>query len=74
MLYLLLTAAILAGTPAGVPIPAAAGPAGPVSLEPGDPAPPFTLKGSDGRTYRLQDFRGKRAVVLAWFAKASSAG
>ena len=74
MLYLILAAAILAVTPAGVPIPAAPGATGPVSLAPGDPAPPFTLKGSDGRTYRLQDFRGKHAVVLAWFAKASSAG
>ena len=74
MLYLMLATAILAGTPAGAPIPAAPGPTGPVSLAPGAPAPPFTLKGSDGRTYRLQDFRGKQAVVLAWFAKASSAG
>jgi peroxiredoxin Q/BCP len=34
----------------------------------------FTLKGSDGRTYRLADFRGKQAVVLAWFAKPFSGG
>ncbi len=74
MLYLLLAAAILAGTPAGASGPADPGPADPVSLAPGDPAPPFTLKGSDGRTYRLQDYRGKQAVVIAWFAKAATSG
>jgi peroxiredoxin Q/BCP len=30
--------------------------------------------GSDGRTYRLGDFRGKQVVVLAWFAKAFTSG
>jgi hypothetical protein len=48
--------------------------AAPASLAPGDAAPVFTLKGSDGRTYRLADFRGKQAVVLAWFAKPFSGG
>jgi thioredoxin-dependent peroxiredoxin len=40
----------------------------------GDIAPDFSLVGSDGRTYRLSEFRGKQAVVLAWFAKAFTAG
>jgi peroxiredoxin Q/BCP len=43
-------------------------------LKVGDQAPPFTLVGSDGRTYRLADFRGKQVVVLAWFAKAFTSG
>ena len=43
-------------------------------LKVGDQAPPFTLAGSDGRTYRLADFRGKQVVVLAWFAKAFTSG
>jgi len=43
-------------------------------LEVGDPAPPFELPGSDGRTYRLQDFMGVRPVVLAWFPKANTPG
>jgi peroxiredoxin Q/BCP len=44
------------------------------SLKPGDPAPDFSLPGSDGRTYRLSDLVGKRAVVLAWFPKAFTGG
>lgn len=46
----------------------------PVDLKVGDEAPPFTLPGSDGRTYRLSDYRGKQVVVLAWFAKAFTSG
>lgn len=41
-----------------------------VELGAGDPAPDFTLPGSDGHTYRLSDYRGRQAVVLAWFPKA----
>jgi len=41
-------------------------------LKVGDPAPPFSLVGSDGRTYHLADYKGRQAVVLAWFAKAFS--
>ena len=43
-------------------------------LKVGDEAPAFTLPGSDGRTYRLADYRGKQVVVLAWFAKAFTSG
>jgi cytochrome oxidase Cu insertion factor (SCO1/SenC/PrrC family) len=43
-------------------------------LKPFDPAPLFSLQGSDGRTYKLADFRGKQAVVLVWFVKAFSGG
>ena len=41
---------------------------------PGDLAPEFSLEGSDGRTYRLADYRGREAVVLAWFPKAFTSG
>ncbi|MBU3068866.1 peroxiredoxin [Aestuariicella sp. G3-2] len=44
------------------------------ALEVGDMAPDFTLQGSDGKTYTLSDFRGKQAVVLAWFPKAYTRG
>ncbi len=43
-------------------------------LKVGDPAPDFSLKGSDGKTYELKDFKGKQAVVLAWFPKAFTGG
>jgi cytochrome oxidase Cu insertion factor (SCO1/SenC/PrrC family) len=44
-----------------------------VALEPGDVAPPFTLRGSDGVTYRLADLIG-HPVVIAWFPKAFTSG
>ena len=66
----------LAGFP--VLILAAVLAAGPLStageLKVGDRAPAFTLVGSDGTTYRLADYTGKKAVVLAWFAKAFTGG
>ena len=43
-------------------------------LKVGDKAPEFSLPGSDGKTYTLSDFRGKKAVVLAWFPKAFTGG
>jgi thioredoxin-dependent peroxiredoxin len=43
-------------------------------LKVGDKAPDFSLAGSDGKTYKLADFRGKQAVVLAWFPKAFTPG
>ncbi|MDX3894943.1 peroxiredoxin [Pusillimonas sp.] len=44
------------------------------ALQVGDPAPDFALPGSDGDTHRLSDYRGKQAVVLAWFPKAYTYG
>ncbi|MFA5677571.1 MAG: peroxiredoxin [Pseudomonas sp.] len=44
------------------------------ALEVGDMAPDFELPGSDGETYRLADYRGEQAVVLAWFPKAYTSG
>lgn len=43
-------------------------------LKVGDMAPDFSLQASDGKTYKLADFRGKRAVVVAWFPKAFTQG
>jgi peroxiredoxin Q/BCP len=69
---LALSGALLLAGP--VPAPLSSAPAPQVRLEAGDPAPDFELAGSDGKTHRLADHRGKRAVVIAWFAKAGSAG
>lgn len=43
-------------------------------LKVGDKAPEFTLKASDGKTYKLADFAGKQSVVVAWFPKAFTGG
>jgi peroxiredoxin Q/BCP len=40
----------------------------------GDPAPDFSLEGTDGKTYTLSQFKGKQAVVLAWYPKAYTSG
>ena len=43
-------------------------------LKVGDQAPDFFLTGSDGKEHKLADYRGKQAVVLAWFPKAFTPG
>ena len=43
-------------------------------LKVGDAAPDFALQGSDGKTYKLSEFRGKQAVVIAWYPKAFTGG
>src|SRR6185503_3759624 len=48
-------------------------PAQPV-LKVGDMAPDFSLQGTDGKTHKLSDYRGKSAVVIAWFPKAFTSG
>ncbi|HEX2043426.1 MAG TPA: thioredoxin-dependent thiol peroxidase [Acidimicrobiales bacterium] len=37
-------------------------------LEPGDPAPPFSLPDQDGRTVSLADFAGRRAIIYFYSA------
>ncbi|MBI4888950.1 MAG: peroxiredoxin [Acidobacteria bacterium] len=43
-------------------------------LKAGDMAPDFTLQGTDGKTHKLSEYRGKQAVVLAWFPRAFTQG
>ena len=43
---------------------------GATELKVGDMAPEFTLQGTDGETHMLSDYRGKQAVVVAWFPRA----
>jgi peroxiredoxin Q/BCP len=40
----------------------------------GSTAPDFKLVGSDGKTYELSLFKGKKPVVIAWFPKAFTGG
>ena len=47
---------------------------GAADLKVGDAAPDFALQGSDGNTYKLSSFKGKQAVVIAWFPKAFTGG
>jgi peroxiredoxin Q/BCP len=43
-------------------------------LKVGDAAPDFTLPGTDGKTYTLGDFKGKKNVVLAFYVLAFTGG
>ena len=43
-------------------------------LKRGDTAPAFVLPGSDGTTYKLADFKNRKAVLVAWFPKAFTGG
>src|SRR4030095_9208305 len=40
----------------------------------GEPALDFSWEGPDGKTYTLSQFKGKQAVVLAWYPKAYTSG
>jgi thioredoxin-dependent peroxiredoxin len=67
--------AVIAGAAAmAAQTPSAPAPAPGPELKVGDAAPDFSLPASDGKTYKLSDFKGKQAVVLAWFPKASTSG
>ncbi|MBL9136564.1 MAG: peroxiredoxin [Verrucomicrobiales bacterium] len=63
LLWTVVAAALLGSAPLSV-----------AAAKVGDAAPAFSLKGSDGKTYSLSDFAGKKAVVIAWFPKAFTGG
>jgi len=65
---LALAAAAAAQQPAQPPAPPK------THLKVGDPAPDFTLPGTDGKTYKLSDFKGKKNVVLAFYVLAFTGG
>jgi len=44
------------------------------NLKVGDAAPDFTLRATDGKTYKLSDFKGKKNVVLAFYVLAFTGG
>ena len=43
-------------------------------LSVGDLAPDFSLTASDGKIYTLSQFKGRQAVVIAFFPKAFTGG
>ena len=49
-------------------------PSSAAELSVGDTAPDFTLQASDGKTYKLSEFKGKQPVVVAWFPAAFTRG
>jgi peroxiredoxin Q/BCP len=67
---ILLTAAC-----ASLAVVAAAGQQAPLEpkLKVGDKAPAFSLPGTDGKTHKLSDYKGK-TVILAWFPAAFTGG
>src|SRR5262245_48534876 len=65
------TVTTIAGLGVGVALLAGAAAA---ELKVGDKAPDFTMQGSDGKTYTLDQFKGKSGVVIAWFPKAMTKG
>ena len=76
-LGLALLLSLCVGALAQQPAPAAQAPRPPAiktHLKVGDVAPEFNLPGSDGKTYKLSDFRGKKNVVLAIFVFAFTGG
>jgi thioredoxin-dependent peroxiredoxin len=70
----ILAAALAAAAAAAPAAQAPAAGATQVELKVGDQAPDFSLQASDGKTYKLSSFKGKQAVVLAWFPKAMTSG
>jgi peroxiredoxin Q/BCP len=56
-----LAAVSLAALFAPAPTPAAG------TVAPGDPAPAFSLPGTDGETHSLEAFRGRSAVILVFY-------
>jgi len=73
-----LAVSALAQQPVASPAPAASPaprPAAPKThLKVGDKAPDFTLRATDGKTYKLSDFKGTKNVVIAAYVLAFTGG
>ncbi len=76
-LSMALSVIVLANQPAtqSAQQPAQKAPAPPKThLKVGDAAPDFTLPATDGKTYKLSDFKGQKNVVLAFYILAFTGG
>ena len=79
---LLFSLAVFAGVALGQPTPQqpATQPARPQAPTPhthlkvGQPAPDFTLRATDGKSYKLSDFKGQKNVVIAAYVLAFTGG
>ena len=77
VLVLLLASAAIAAAqpPAPSPTPARTAPPAPhTNLKVGQAAPGFSLRATDGKTYKLSDFKGQKNVVLAIYVLAFTGG
>lgn len=70
----LLLAALSGAALAQSPAPSGPKPPPLSTLKVGEMAPDFTLPGTDGKTYKLSDFRGQKNVVLAFYVLAFTGG
>lgn len=74
ILLTVLSVAALGQQPPAKQAPATQPPPVKTHLKVGDPAPDFTLRATDGKTYKLSDFKGKKNVVLAIYVLAFTGG
>ena len=77
LFFLLAAVSIAAAQPNSTQTPAPAKPAPQAphtNLKVGQAAPDFTLRATDGKTYKLSEFKGKKSVVLAFYVLAFTGG
>jgi cytochrome oxidase Cu insertion factor (SCO1/SenC/PrrC family) len=74
VLAVTVSAQVAAPSPQQPAAPKSPPPAPKTHLKVGQPAPDFTLPATDGKTYKLSDFKNKKNVVLAIYVLAFTGG